>query len=107
MTNTPSLGISPHDLDIVRTILQQHIPEREVRAFGSRVSGTARHFSDLDLVVMGDKPLSLKITAALAEDFSDSSLSFKVDIVDWAAASPQFQGIILQNWAIVQPSMPR
>lgn len=102
-----TLDIRANDLELVRTILRRHVPEREVRAFGSRVAGTARPFSDLDLAVMGSTPLTMAIIAALAEDFSESDLPFKVDIVDWAAVSPQFQTIIQQNWVTVQAASPR
>ena len=51
------IDIKPIELDIVRTILARHVPEREVRAFGSRVSGPAKKFSDLDLAVMGETSL--------------------------------------------------
>lgn len=106
MTDNPRLDIRPDDLNVVRSILRRHVPEREVRAFGSRVTGTARQFSDLDLAVMGETPLTIDTAAALSEAFSDSHLPFKVDIVDWASVSPQFQAIIQQNWVTVQIVLP-
>lgn len=107
MTGNLLLDIRSNDLDILRSILRQHVPDREVRAFGSRVNGTARKFSDLDLVVMGETPLSIDIVAVLSEAFSDSNLPFKVDIVDWASVSPQFQAIIQQMWVTVQTASLR
>lgn len=53
----PELNIKPADLKTVQTILRHHLPDREVRAFGSRVSGKVKPFSDLDLAVMGSSPL--------------------------------------------------
>ena len=44
-----TLDVEPRHLDTVRTILRRHVPEYEVRAFGSRVHGRPRKFSDLDL----------------------------------------------------------
>jgi len=41
---------------MVRDILHRSVPNRSVWAFGSRVTGKARRYSDLDLVVMGDRP---------------------------------------------------
>ena len=46
-------------------------------------------YSDLDLAVDGP-PLSLSTLSALAEDFDESSLPFKVDIVDAASLDPEF-----------------
>jgi type I restriction enzyme S subunit len=78
------------------------VPEREVWAFGSRVKGTARKFSDLDLAILGEAPLPLPVVAALANDFDDSDLPVKVDIVDWALVSPAFREIIREDAAVLQ-----
>ncbi len=91
------LDLAPEHLAEVRRILQLHIPGRTVRAFGSRVQGTAKPFSDLDLAVMGDVPLDFRQLAALKDAFADSNLPFRVDVVDWATTSEAFRGII--EWA--------
>ena len=44
-------------LALVKPILSAYVPDRAVAAFGSRVQGTAREFSDLDLVLLGDEPV--------------------------------------------------
>jgi type I restriction enzyme S subunit len=67
---------------IVEAILAKRVPDRDVRAFGSRVAGGARRWSDLDLVVMGDKPLPDLVRAQLVADFEDSDLPFRVDTVE-------------------------
>jgi len=91
------IDISPSDLGIVRDILRRHILDREVWAFGSRVTGKAKPYSDLDLVLMGDTPLGLSVSAALSHDLSESDLPFKVDVVDWATTSQRFRDIITAN----------
>jgi type I restriction enzyme S subunit len=58
------------------------------------VTGGATPYSDLDLVVMTDTPLSLAVSASLAEDLVESDLPFKVDVLDWARASERFRRII-------------
>ena len=50
------LEIRPDHLKIVEEILEKHLPDREVWAFGSRVNGTAKETSDLDLVVIAETP---------------------------------------------------
>jgi predicted nucleotidyltransferase len=89
-----SIDISPQDLLLVKNILQNHVPEYEVHAFGSRVLGTAHDSSDLDLAVMTDKPLPTMRLIDLKEEFSESDLPFKVDVVDWAATKASFRKII-------------
>ena len=90
----PNLDLRPHEWEIVRDLLARHLPNREVWAFGSRVKGTAKPYSDLDLAVLGENPLPLATMADLAEDFSDSDFPFKVDIVDWVTTADRFRQII-------------
>ena len=47
------IDLNPNDLKTVQRILAEHVPECEVRAFGSRVTWTAKDYSDLDLAVVG------------------------------------------------------
>lgn len=95
------LDLTPEQLAEVRSILNQHIPERTVRAFGSRVNGIAKPFSDLDLVVMGDIPLDFRQLAALKDAFAESNLPFRVDVVDWATTSADFRAIIDRRFEVV------
>ena len=94
MVDQPLINISPENWRIVRDILQRYVPDREVWAFGSRAKWTAKEFSDLDIAIIGDKPLSIALTADLREAFQESALPFKVDIVDWANITPSFQQVI-------------
>jgi type I restriction enzyme S subunit len=102
MAVMPSIDIRPDHWEIVRSILRQHVPDREVRAFGSRVTWTAKEYSDLDLCVMGDAPLNLATTAALDEAFTESDLPFKVDVIDWAVTNERFRQIIEREHVVVQ-----
>jgi predicted nucleotidyltransferase len=97
-----TLGIQPDHLAIVRDILRRHVPQYDVWAFGSRTQGRARSYSDLDLVIMTDEPLLLRVLAALVEDFADSDLPWKVDIVDWASTGAPFRSIIECDRVLVQ-----
>ena len=99
----PSLDLNPRDWEIVRNILARHVPQYEVWAFGSRAKGTAREYSDLDLAIITDQPLGLSLSAAISDDFAESDLPIKVDVVDWATTSETFQRIIEKEKLIVQP----
>ena len=88
------LDLKNDELGKVQQILKQYIPDTEVRAFGSRVNGTAKKYSDLDLIVMSKIPLTLQQNALLAEAFEESGLPFKVDVLDWSVASDRFQKIL-------------
>jgi predicted nucleotidyltransferase len=99
----PPIDISPHDWQIVRTILRKHVPQKQVWAFGSRAKRTAWTYSDLDLAIITDQPLSFKVHADLAEDFSESDLPFRVDILDWTTTSDDFRQIVENDKVVVQP----
>lgn len=99
---TKQIDISPKDLETVKNILKKHVPEYEVRAFGSRVKWTAGKSSDLDLVLMTDKPLPTLRMADLKEEFSESDLPFKVDVVDWAATKDNFRKIIEEQMVSIR-----
>jgi predicted nucleotidyltransferase len=91
------LDVSETELAIVRAILERVAPGREVWAFGSRVTGRAKKFSDLDLTIVGEKPIPPGVMAELADAFSESDLPWKVDVVDWATASERFRGIVKES----------
>ena len=94
MGDKPVIDISAEHRQIVCAILQKHVPDREVWVFGSRVRGSAKPYSDLDLAVIGDEPLDLGVAADLADAFDESALPFKVDVVDWASTAPAFRSVI-------------
>ena len=102
MSAVPLIDISPAQWEIVRTILLRRVPAHEVWAFGSRARRTARQFSDLDLCVVAQQPLSLSLKALLAEDFAESNLPWKVDVVDWAVTSDTFRKIIESDKVVLQ-----
>ena len=101
MADLPPIGIRPDLWAIVREILVRHVPGHEVWAFGSRVKGPAKPYSDLDLAVISERPLPFDVLGRLAEDFSESDLPWRVDVVDWAATSELFKKIIERDKVVL------
>lgn len=91
------IDLSPQQLAEVRRILIDHIPGRKVWAFGSRISGSAKPFSDLDLAIMGAEPVDFRTLSALKDAFAESNLPFRVDLVEWATTAENFRQIIRQS----------
>jgi predicted nucleotidyltransferase len=81
------IDLSSQQLQEIRMILSSHVPDITVWAFGSRVTGSARQYSDLDLALITVEPLPL-VT--------------KADLVDWASTSDNFRKIILANKVVIQ-----
>jgi type I restriction enzyme, S subunit len=102
MSDKPALDISEAQWQIVRDILRRIVPARQVWAFGSRATHKAKTFSDLDLLILGDQSLPIEKSAALADEFSQSDLPWKVDVVDWATTSAPFRQLIEQDKVVVQ-----
>ncbi len=96
------IDLSPEHLEIIKEILQKHVPGCEVRAYGSRVSGTARRYSDLDLAVVGPDKLSRDTVRLLKEDFENSGLPFRVDVLDWHQIDKGFRKVIEKDCEVVQ-----
>jgi predicted nucleotidyltransferase len=108
LTGAPGvLDLAPSHLALVRTILREQLPELEVRAFGSRVTGHAKPFSDLDLIVISPVGLPAPVCAHVADAFAESNLPFKVDIVDASEADPSFRARALARSVLVQSSGSR
>lgn len=98
----PAISISAAQWGIVREILCTCVPEYEVWAFGSRVTGKVKKFSDLDLAIITENPLSLDASADLRDNFAESDLPWKVDIVDWSTTSEVFRSIIQSQKVVLQ-----
>jgi len=81
-----NLQIHERHSKIVLDILAKH--PFKFYAFGSRAKGTARELSDLDLAFSDEIPLN--ILANLDEEFTESDLPFKVDIINLNNISPAF-----------------
>ncbi len=96
------IDLAPDLLAIVERILAEYVPECEVRAYGSRVTWTARDYSDLDLAVISDRPLDARIGNRLREAFEVSSLPIRVDVLDWHSIPNRFQDEIDRKYVVLQ-----
>ncbi len=92
------IDLNPNHLATVERILTEHVPECEVRAFGSRATWTAKDYSDLDLAVVGKGPLDWKTLGRLREAFEESDLPIRVDVLDWHAISESFRDVIEREY---------
>jgi nucleotidyltransferase substrate binding protein (TIGR01987 family) len=68
-----------------------------------RARHTAKPYSDLDLAVLSDLPMSLAQMADIQTAFEESDLPIRVDVVDWASCSETFRAIIAHDKIVVQP----
>jgi len=88
------LDLTSEQLAIVRSILAEHIPQATAWAFGSRVLGTAKKFSDLDLAIDAGHELSIGTLGDLRYAFAESDLPITVDLLDMHTARKPFKQIV-------------
>ncbi len=89
---TDRLHLSPRHRAEIAALLRKHLPDVEVWAYGSRVTGRSHDGSDLDLVLRG--PLLQRIPGDALGDFQeairDSNIPFLVEAHDWARLPARF-----------------
>lgn len=87
---------------MIQSILDEHVPGFEVRAFGSRAKWSASDYSDLDLAVVGDQPVEWRTLGRLKDALEESTLPFRVDVLDWHDISDNFREIIRDDCTVIK-----
>jgi predicted nucleotidyltransferase len=86
-----AIQLAESEHHFIKQTLIKMLPNAKFYVFGSRAKGTARQYSDLDILVITEEAIPLSTLSALGEAFSESNLPFKVDIVDWHRITPEFR----------------
>ena len=86
-------------IDIVKQIVLKHVPKDEfaIFLFGSRAVGNAKTLSDIDIGIMGTKPLPTLIMADLDSDLEESIVPFKIDLIDFYQVNKAFKNEALST----------
>ena len=90
--------MEPRHWKIVEDILDKY--PYTFYAFGSRTKGTQKRLSDLDLCFK--EPIPFNVQGHIDEDFEESDLPFKVDVLDWRFIAPEFREIIKKDLILIQ-----
>jgi predicted nucleotidyltransferase len=91
-------------LNIIRAILPAGA---KTWVFGSRATGRARRYSDLDLAIDAGRHLTLDEIATLTEAFSDSDLPYRVDLIDWHEIDDRWRRtIVAERVALTEDAQP-
>lgn len=84
-------GLTSTQLGLLKTILARHLTSgAKVWMFGSRIRGTHRLSSDLDVLIDCTDQDHFKTFAMLQADLDESDLPFMVDLVDARDVSVEF-----------------
>lgn len=81
-------------ITLIETILSHFLNPREQRAFifGSRATGTASKFSDIDIGIEGKRPPA-SVMFDILESFEGSKLPYVVEIVHMDDVSEKFKRV--------------
>ena len=82
-------------LEIIKDILNKYseLDKHSVFIFGSRALGSAQKFSDVDVGIKGDRPIEYSVISRLVDDFEESDLPFRVDVVDFSKTDERFRSV--------------
>jgi len=97
-----SIQLEARHRRIVADLLRDVPAGIEILIFGSRVDGSPHRSSDLDICLKGAGPIDPRFLGELEDRLRDSLLPFKVDLLDYARATPEFRAIVdgsAERWA--------
>ncbi len=99
---TDRLALRTRHRRMVEDILREHVPDVEVWAYGSRVTGESHEGSDLDLVLRGRglEPLGGEFLG-LIEAFQESNVPILVQVHDWARLPESFHREIERDYVVL------
>ena len=106
---TDRLHLSPRHRAEIEALVRRHLPEVEVWAYGSRVTGRSHDGSDLDLVLRspGLKRIPAAALVDLADSIRESTIPFLVEAHDWARLPARFHREIERNHVVLLAHAPK
>ena len=82
LTMDNSYGLNQRDMQTISSILSKYDEVKNVLIFGSRAKGVYHSGSDIDMAIV-NKNIQYQTLRKIKSDFSDSSLPYNVDLVNF------------------------
>ena len=99
MSQEQLIDLAPKQLGLLKKIIQQHIPDKTVWAYGSRVTWKADEASDIDLTVFDCTNVQID---ELKETLEESNLPISVDVMNWEEIPDNFKTNIKKQYVVLQ-----
>lgn len=77
--------------ECISIILKKHFPQARIVLFGSRATGKNRPGSDIDISIDEGKAIDFSRIAQARDELEESSIPYKIDLVDYATMTPEFR----------------
>ena len=97
---TSTIDINPSDKKILFSLLTHYLPHTSAWAFGSRVKGNAKPWSDLDIVVFTVEGQKHRLSL-LREALEESNLSFRVQLLEWDYLPDNFKENVTASHTVI------
>ena len=83
----------------LKAIIRKYLKDDDYKTFifGSRATGQLTPFSDLDLGILGREKIPGHLLEKIREDLENSSIPYKIDLVDFNKVSPEFRNLALRK----------
>lgn len=99
-------GLKPAEVNTVREIIRQNLltdQKVDVWLFGSRATGLFRRYSDVDLLIepKSKSKIAAQQVSQIADDFEESELPFKFDVVLADELANEFVGSVSASKSLV------
>ena len=101
MALNQAIDITSDQRETLISLLSKHLPNTEAWIYGSRVRGTSRPASDLDMVVFAT-PEQAQGVSELRESFDESNLPFRVDLFVWNEVPKSFREQIEREHVVLR-----
>ena len=98
-------GLDDRHLEFVLSVLKRNISDVDAKfyIFGSRVKGTNKKYSDIDIAVdLNGKKLDVSILGKILIEFQESTLPYEVDVVDLNSIDENFRNLIKKDLVLLQ-----
>ena len=97
---TQPIDITSDQRELILGLLEDYLPNVTVWIYGSRIKGTTRAQSDLDMVVFTVHGQEAHVSN-LKEAFEESNLPFRVDLFRWDEVPENFRATIQKEHVVL------
>lgn len=98
------IDVTSSQLQTIHDLIRKFLPGVAVWAYGSRVRGTARPYSDLDMIAFVTQNQKMQLFD-LQEALEDSNLPFRVDLFVWEDVPSEFHRTIQEKHVVLQQAV--
>jgi len=87
------INLAPEYIEFIKKIVNENLKHYKLYMFGSRVTGRAKKYSDVDIAILSDE-LTSDIKAKIEFEFENSTLPYEVDVIDLNSITERFKNLI-------------